>query len=90
MLNNRIDSTELIRIADAVAAEKSIDKELVLSSMETAIEKAARTRYGAENDIYVTIDRETGIINLGRKLKIVERVIEMQISALHMCSMQFV
>ena len=39
MLNNRIDSTELIRIADAVAAEKSIDKDLVLTSMETAIEK---------------------------------------------------
>ena len=60
MLNNRIDSTELIRIADAVAAEKSIDKDLVLTSMETAIEKAARTRYGSENDIYVSIDRETG------------------------------
>ena len=42
MLNNRIDSTELIRIADAVAAEKSIDKDLVLSSMETAIEKYLR------------------------------------------------
>ena len=76
MLNNRIDSTELIRIADAVAAEKSIDKDLVLSSMETAIEKAARTRYGSENDIYVNIDRETGIINLGRKFKIVEQVNE--------------
>ena len=76
MLNNRIDSTELIRIADAVAAEKSIDKELVLSSMETAIEKAARTRYGSENDIYVSIDRETGIIELGRKLKVVEKVLE--------------
>ena len=56
MLNNRIDSTELIRIADAVAAE-IIDKDLVLTSMETAIEKAARTRYGSENDIYVSIDR---------------------------------
>ena len=76
MLNNRIDSTELIRIADAVAAEKSIDKDLVLSSMETAIEKAARTRYGSENDIYVSIDRETGIIELGRKLKVVEKVLE--------------
>ncbi|MEL0241662.1 MAG: NusA N-terminal domain-containing protein, partial [Pelagibacteraceae bacterium] len=65
MLNNRIDSTELIRIADAVATEKSIDKDLVLSSMETAIEKAARTRYGSENDIYVSIDRQTGIIELG-------------------------
>ena len=76
MLNNRIDSTELIRIADAVAVEKSIDKDLVLSSMETAIEKAARTRYGSENDIYVMIDRETGVIELGRKLTVVEKVVE--------------
>ena len=53
MLNNRIDSTEIIKIADAVADEKSIDKNLVLNSMETAIEKAARTRYGSENEIYV-------------------------------------
>ena len=41
MLNNRIDSTEIIKIADAVADEKSIDKNLVLNSMETAIEKSS-------------------------------------------------
>jgi N utilization substance protein A len=74
MLNNRIDSTELIRIADAVADEKSISKELVLTSMESAIEKAAKTRYGNENEIYVIIDRATGKIELGRKLKVVEKV----------------
>ena len=74
MLNNRIDSTELIRIADAVADEKSISKDLVLSSMESAIEKAAKTRYGNENEIYVKIDRATGKIELGRKLKVVEKV----------------
>ena len=66
MLNNRIDSTEIIKIADAVADEKSIDKNLVLNSMETAIEKAARTRYGSENEIYVKIDRETGKITYGK------------------------
>ena len=74
MLNNRIDSTELIRIADAVADEKSISKDLVLTSMESAIEKAAKTRYGNENEIYVQIDRSTGKIELGRKLKVVNKV----------------
>ena len=39
-----------------------------LYSMETAIEKAARTRYGSDNEIYVKIDRESGKIELGRKL----------------------
>ena len=71
MLNNRVDTSELIRIVDAVANEKSIDKELVLSSMEEAIEKAARTRYGQENNIYVSINRANGQIELGRKLKVV-------------------
>ena len=73
MLNSRSDKMELLRIADAVAKEKSIDKELILSSMETAIQKAARTRYGSEHDIKVIINRETGDISLGRVTKIVEK-----------------
>ena len=72
MLNNRVDTVELIRIVDAVANEKSIDKELVITSMEEAIEKAARTRYGQENNIYVSINRANGQIELGRRLKVVE------------------
>ena len=39
MLNKRADKLELLRIAEAVALEKSIDKELIISSMETGIEK---------------------------------------------------
>ena len=41
MLNKRADKLELLRIAEAVALEKSIDKELIISSMETGIAKAA-------------------------------------------------
>ena len=44
MLNQRSDKVELLRIAEAVAIEKSIDKEIILNSMETAIQKAAKTR----------------------------------------------
>ena len=43
MLNQRSDKVELLRIAEAVAAEKSIDAEIILSSMELAIQKAAKT-----------------------------------------------
>ena len=39
MLNQRSDKVELLRIAEAVAIEKSIDKEIILSSMESAIQK---------------------------------------------------
>ena len=72
MLNKRSDKLELLRIADAVANEKSIDKELIINSMEMAIQKAAKTRYGLDNEIKVVIDRETGEISLSRIFKIVE------------------
>jgi transcription termination/antitermination protein NusA len=42
---------ELLQIADAVAREKGIEVEIVLSAMADAIQKAAKARYGAENDI---------------------------------------
>ena len=72
MLNRRSDKLELIRIAEAVALEKSIDKELILSSMEMGIEKAAKSRFGAENIIKVIIDRSTGNIDIYRVRTIVE------------------
>ena len=37
MLNKRADKLELLRIAEAVALEKSIDKELIISSMEVVL-----------------------------------------------------
>ena len=47
---------ELLQIADAVAREKSIDKRVVLAAMEDAIQRAARSRYGAENDIRAVVE----------------------------------
>ena len=72
MLNQRSDKLELLRIVEAVATEKSIDREVILSSMESAIEKAAKTKFGLDNNIRATIDRESGDINLHKVLKIVE------------------
>ena len=72
MLNQRSDKVELLRIAEAVAIEKSIDKEIILSSMEAAIQKAAKTRFGTENNIRAIINRETGDITLHKILTIVE------------------
>ena len=72
MLNQRSDKMELLRIAEAVANEKSIDKEIVLSSMESAIQKAAKTRFGSDNNIRAIIDRESGNISLHKVLTIVQ------------------
>ena len=72
MLNKRADKLELLRIAEAVALEKSIDKELIISSMETGIAKAAKSKFGHDNEIKVLINRENGDIGIFRKLIISE------------------
>ena len=74
MLNRGLDKLELLRIVEAVANEKSIDKELVIGSMESAIQKAALTKFGNENSIEVKIDRENGEISISKVLEIVEIV----------------
>ena len=63
---------ELIAIADAVAREKSIDRMIVIEAMEEAIQRAARARYGSENDIRAKLDPKTGDLRLWRVLEVVE------------------
>jgi N utilization substance protein A len=65
---------ELLQIADAVAREKSIDRKIVIEAMEEAIQKAAKSRYGAENDIRCVIDPRTGEAKLSRVVTVVEAV----------------
>ena len=65
---------ELLQIADAVAREKSIDRKIVIQAMEFAIQKAAKSRYGAENDIRCEIDPRTGETRLARVMEVVENV----------------
>ena len=65
---------ELLQIADAVAREKGIEVEIVLSAMADAIQKAAKARYGQENDIRVDIDPKTGETKLLRVVTVVEQV----------------
>ena len=74
MLNRGLDKLELLRIVEAVANEKSIDKDIVIGSMESAIQKAALTKFGHNNEILVKIDRETGNISIQKVLEIVENV----------------
>jgi N utilization substance protein A len=63
---------ELLQIADAVAREKVIDREIVLAAMADAIQKAARSRYGSETNIRADINSKTGEIRLQRLLEVVE------------------
>ena len=70
MLNRGLDKQELLRIVDSVANEKSIDKELILSSMEMAIQRAAYNKFGFENSIEATINRENGSIKIHKVLEV--------------------
>jgi transcription termination/antitermination protein NusA len=65
---------ELLQIADAVAREKVIDREIVLAAMADAIQKAARSRYGSETNIRADINSKTGEIRLQRLLEVVDTV----------------
>ena len=65
---------ELLQIADAVAREKTIDREIVIEAMADAIQKAARSRYGQETNIRCDINTKTGEMKLQRLLEVVEHV----------------
>ncbi|BAK84352.1 transcription termination/antitermination protein NusA [Komagataeibacter medellinensis] len=73
-MDTSVARPELLLVADAVAREKSIDREEVLEAMEQAIQKAGRAKYGHEKDIRATIDRRTGDVRLSRWTEAVEAV----------------
>jgi transcription termination/antitermination protein NusA len=63
---------ELLQTAEAVAREKMIDPDLVIQAMEESLARAAKSRYGAEMDIRVAIDRKTGRASFTRVRTVVE------------------
>ena len=73
-MDTAVSRPELLLVADAVAREKSIDRDEVLEAMEQAIQKAGRAKYGHEKDIRATIDRRTGDVRLSRWTEAVETV----------------
>src|SRR5690349_1160670 len=72
--NPTANRAELLAIADSVAREKLIDRAIVIEAMEDAIQRAARARYGAENDIRAKLDPTTGDLRLWRVVEVVEEV----------------
>jgi transcription termination/antitermination protein NusA len=68
------NKAELLAIADSVAKEKLIDKAIVIEAMEDAIQRAAKNRYGIENDIRAKLDPQSGDLRLWRVVEVVEAV----------------
>ncbi len=63
---------ELLQTAEAVAREKMIDPVLVVEAMEESLARAAKSRYGAEMDIRVSIDRKTGKATFSRVRTVID------------------
>ena len=67
-----IGNAEILQIAEALAREKGITKDLVLNAMENAIQVAGRRKYGHEHNIKAEISHKNGDIKLYRVLEVVE------------------
>jgi transcription termination/antitermination protein NusA len=71
---SNIANAEILQIADAVSREKGIPREVLISSMEQAIQVAGRRKYGHEHNIRADINKKTGEIRLYKVTTVVEIV----------------
>ena len=83
-----IARTEMLQVADMVARDKNIERDQVLEAMEQAIQKAARSKYGAERDIRAFIDRDSGDIKLERYREVVDGELENEFTQIDLKSAQ--
>ena len=62
---------ELLMLVDAIAREKSVEREVVFGAVEAALASATKKLHGGEVDIRVTVDRETGVYETFRRWLVV-------------------
>lgn len=67
-----MNRVEILQVADAVAREKNMDREVIIQAIEQAIQKAGRSKYGHEHDIRCHIDRKNGDTQLKRYRTVTE------------------
>lgn len=70
--DSKFQGPELLQIVESVSGEKGLDKNVVLSAIEGAVVKAAKTKYGEEFDIRAKIDPKTGVMSIAKCHTIVE------------------
>ena len=63
---------DLLLAIDALAQEKQIDREIVIESLEAAIAKIAKHKYGEEFNITAEIDRRNGAIYVKRLFTVID------------------
>jgi transcription termination/antitermination protein NusA len=74
MVNSVGFNSELIQIADTVAREKGVSRNLIIEALEQAIQSASKKKYGHENIISAKINHNTGDISINREIHVVEEV----------------
>ena len=70
---------ELLMLVDAISREKSVDREVVFGAVESALASATKRLHGADVDIRVSIDRETGDYETFRRWHVVPNEAGLQI-----------
>ncbi len=65
---------ELIAVIDEIGRQKGIDKARVIGAIESALQTAAKKRFGQAENIQVEIDGKTGEISVVSKKTIVDTV----------------
>jgi N utilization substance protein A len=63
---------DLLLAIESLAQEKQIDREIVFESLELAVAKIAKQKYGEEFDIVAGIDRRNGSIRVRRLFEVIE------------------
>jgi N utilization substance protein A len=58
-----MNGVEVLRIVDTIHRDKNIETEIVFEGIEQSILSAARKYFGEEEDVQVTIDRESGEVH---------------------------
>ncbi len=72
MVFNSMPRQDLLIAIDNLASERQIDKQIVYESLEMAIKKIAKTKYGEEFEIEVNIDRKNGTIHIARVFDVID------------------
>jgi N utilization substance protein A len=72
---------EILLIIDTVSNEKNVDREIIISAMETALASAVKKKYKLDNktqdeiDVEVTINQDDGTYTTIRKWEIVDEIL---------------
>lgn len=69
-------ANELLQALDFLQKEKKVDRETLVDALETALITAYKKNFGAAQDVFVSIDRETGVLRVFARKTVVEEVLD--------------